>query len=231
MNDKIRALMDFLDASRSVYHTVAYISNILDKAGYTHLPEGDDWILEDGGKYYITRNMSTIIAFRIPHGEPAGFLHGHLDRGWQGRAYRRQHSGPFRRQTQRRRLFSPGARPVLNGGNLLNIQIFGKSKCFDTKKAERWFKERRIKFQSIDLVKFGMSGKEFDSVLRAVGGIDNLIDWENKSQEITNMKYMDDKIAKEDKVYDDPSLMKTPIVRNGKQATVGFCPEIWATWE
>ena len=74
MNDKIRALMDFLDASRSVYHTVAYISDILDKAGYTHLPEGDDWTLEDGGKYYITRNMSTVIAFRIPYGEPAGFL-------------------------------------------------------------------------------------------------------------------------------------------------------------
>ena len=74
MNDKIRALMDFLDASRSVYHTVAYISEILDQAGYTHLPEGDDWTLEDGGKYYITRKMSTVIAFRIPHGEPAGFL-------------------------------------------------------------------------------------------------------------------------------------------------------------
>ena len=74
MNEKIRGLMDFLDASRSVYHTVAYISDILDKAGYTHLPEGDDWTLEDGGKYYITRNMSTVIAFRIPHGEPAGFL-------------------------------------------------------------------------------------------------------------------------------------------------------------
>ena len=113
----------------------------------------------------------------------------------------------------------------------MNIQIFGKSKCFDTKKAERWFKERRIKYQSIDLVKYGMSGKEFDSVLRAVGGIDNLIDWENKSQEITNMRYMDDKIAKEDKVFDDPGLMKTPVVRNGKAATVGFCPEIWQTWE
>ena len=74
MNDKIRALMDFLDASHSVYHAVAYISNILDQAGYTRLPEGDDWTLEDGGKYYITRNMSTVIAFRIPHGEPAGFL-------------------------------------------------------------------------------------------------------------------------------------------------------------
>ena len=113
----------------------------------------------------------------------------------------------------------------------MNIQIFGKSKCFDTKKAERWFKERRIKYQSIDLVKYGMSGKEFDSVLRAVGGIDNLIDWDCKHADITLMKYMDDKIAKEDKVFDNPLLMKTPIVRNGKQATAGFCPEIWATWE
>ena len=113
----------------------------------------------------------------------------------------------------------------------MNIQIFGKSKCFDTKKAERWFKERRVKYQSIDLIKYGMAGKEFDSVLRAVGGIDKLIDWDSKSQEITNMKYMDDTLAKEDKVYDDPTLMKTPVVRNGKQATVGFCPEIWSTWE
>ena len=113
----------------------------------------------------------------------------------------------------------------------MNIQIFGKSKCFDTKKAERYFKERRIKYQMIDLMRFGMSGKEFDSVLRGVGGIDNLIDWESKSQEVTNMKYMEDKRAKEDKVFDAPELMKTPIVRNGKQATVGYCPEIWATWE
>ena len=113
----------------------------------------------------------------------------------------------------------------------MNIQIFGKSKCFDTKKAERWFKERRIPFQSIDLIRFGMSGREFDSVLRAVGGIDHLIDWNGKSQEITNMKYMDDPRAKEDRVFDDPSLIKTPIVRNGKQATVGYCPEIWAEWK
>lgn len=113
----------------------------------------------------------------------------------------------------------------------MNIQIFGKSKCFDTKKAERYFKERGVKFQSVDLLRFGMSGREFDSVVRAIGGIDNLIDWNSKSQAVTNMKYMDDSRAKEDKVFDEPSLMKTPIVRNGKQATVGYCPEIWATWE
>ena len=113
----------------------------------------------------------------------------------------------------------------------MNIQIFGKSKCFDTKKAERYFKERRIQYQYIDLLRYGMSGKEFDSVLRAVGGIDNLIDWDGKHQEITNMKYMDDPVAKEDKVFDEPALMKTPIVRNGKQATVGYQPETWETWK
>lgn len=113
----------------------------------------------------------------------------------------------------------------------MNIQIFGKSKCFDTKKAERWFKERRIKYQYIDLVKYGMSGKEFDSVLRAVGGVDQLIDWDGKSADITLMKYMDDSRAKEDKIFDDPALMKTPVVRNGKAATVGFRPDVWETWE
>ena len=113
----------------------------------------------------------------------------------------------------------------------MNVQIFGKSKCFDTKKAERYFKERRIKFQSVDLLRYGLSGKEFDAVLRGVKGIDNLIDWDCKDPDITLMKYMDDKRAKEDKVFDDPTLMKTPIVRNGKQATAGYHPEIWETWE
>ena len=113
----------------------------------------------------------------------------------------------------------------------MNIQIFGKSKCFDTKKAERYFKERRIRYQFIDLPRFGMSGREFDSVLRAVGGVDKLIDWDGKSGEITLMRYMDDAAAKEDKIFENPGLMKTPVVRNGKQATVGYCPEIWAAWE
>lgn len=113
----------------------------------------------------------------------------------------------------------------------MNIQIFGKSKCFDTKKAERYFKERRIKYQYIDLLRYGMSNKEFDAVLRGVGGVDQLIDWDSKSQDVVLMRYMDDKVAKEDKVYDDPSLMRTPVVRNGKLVTVGYCPEVWATWE
>ncbi|MCI6729985.1 MAG: ArsC family transcriptional regulator [Candidatus Faecousia sp.] len=113
----------------------------------------------------------------------------------------------------------------------MNIQIFGTSKCFDTRKAERYFKERRIPFQRIDLLRYGMSGGEFDSVLRAVGGIDNLINWESKDPEVLLMKYMEDKRAKEDKVFDNPKLLKTPIVRNGKQATVGYCPQVWENWK
>ncbi len=113
----------------------------------------------------------------------------------------------------------------------MNIQIFGKSKCFDTKKAERYFKERKIPYQLIDVVKYGMSGREFDSVLRAVGGVRNLVDWEGKDQEITNMKYMEDAAALENKVFENCKLMKTPVVRNGKQATVGYQPEVWAQWK
>lgn len=113
----------------------------------------------------------------------------------------------------------------------MNIQIFGTSKCFDTKKAERWFKERRIKYQMIDLVKYGMSGGEFDSVLRAVGGIDALVNWDSKSPDINLLKYLSDERQKEDKVYDNQKLIRTPVVRNGKQATVGFCPDVWETWK
>ncbi len=113
----------------------------------------------------------------------------------------------------------------------MNIQIFGKSKCFDTKKAERYFKERRIRVQNIDLVRYGMSNGEFESVLRAVGGVDQLIDWEKKDPDIDLMRYMDDRMAKEDKLFERPELMKTPVVRNGRMATVGYCPEIWKQWE
>ena len=113
----------------------------------------------------------------------------------------------------------------------MNIQIFGTSKCFDTKKAERWFKERRIKYQMIDLVKYGMSGGEFDSVLRAVGGIDALINWNSKSPDIDLLKYLSEERQKEDKVYDNQKLIRTPVVSNGKLATVGFCPEVWEAWK
>jgi arsenate reductase len=113
----------------------------------------------------------------------------------------------------------------------MNIQIYGTSKSFDTKKAERWFKERRISYQMVDLVKYGLAGREFDSVLRAVGGIDNLVDWNSKSPDIDLLKYLSDPVQKEDKVYENQKLIRQPVVRNGKQATVGYCPEIWETWK
>ena len=113
----------------------------------------------------------------------------------------------------------------------MNIQIYGQSKCFDTKKAERYFKERGIKFQSIDLAKFGMSKGEFNNVKQAVGGIEQLIDSNAKDKNLLALlKYLSSE-DKEDKLLENPKLFKTPIVRNGKQATVGFQAEVWKNWE
>ena len=110
----------------------------------------------------------------------------------------------------------------------MNIQIFGKSKCFDTKKAERYFKERRIKFQSIDLLRFGMSRGEFQSVRAAVGLNAMLNDKAPGAEVVKYLAYDEDK---PEKLMGDPSLLRTPIVRNGKKATVGYCPDVWKTWE
>ncbi len=113
----------------------------------------------------------------------------------------------------------------------MNIQIFGKSKCFDTKKAERYFKERRIKYQLIDVAKYGMSKGEYNSVKNAVGGMDKLFDEKSKAYEEHFIKYLASAEAKEEKLLEHPELFKTPIVRNGNQATVGYCPDVWKTWE
>ena len=110
----------------------------------------------------------------------------------------------------------------------MNIQIFGKKKCFDTKKAERYFKERRVKFQFVDILDKGLSNGEFRSVAQAVGGFENMIDTDSKDY------YMIEYIGKEqkaDKLMDMPNLYKTPIVRNGKQATIGYKPDVWKNWE
>lgn len=110
----------------------------------------------------------------------------------------------------------------------MNIQIFGKSKCFDTKKAQRYFKERRVKFQSVDLLKYGNSKGELTSVKNAVG-LEALIDTGNPDAAlVTYLAYDADKL---EKLLDDPRLLRTPIVRNGRQATVGYCPDVWKTWE
>lgn len=111
----------------------------------------------------------------------------------------------------------------------MNIQIFGMTKSFDTKKAERWFKERGIRFQSIDLKQKGMSRGELDSVLRAVGGLDALVDPNAKDAAVLRyLAFDEDKI---EKLLENPMLLRTPVVRNGRQATVGYCPDIWDKWE
>jgi len=111
----------------------------------------------------------------------------------------------------------------------LNIQIFGTKKCFDTKKAMRYFKERRIKYQFVDMKEKGMSKGEFNSVKQAVGGLDNLIDQNCKDQDaLALISYI---ANKEEKILENQQVIKTPVVRNGHQATVGYQPEIWQTWE
>ena len=110
----------------------------------------------------------------------------------------------------------------------MNIQIFGKSKCFDTKKAERYFKERRIKFQRIDLISVGMSRGEFNSVKTAVG-LSSMTDNTVPGSEI--LEYLAYEADREEKLLENPSFIKTPIVRNGKKATVGYCPDVWKEWE
>ena len=110
----------------------------------------------------------------------------------------------------------------------MNIQIFGKTKCFDTKKAERYFKERRINFQRIDLVAVGISKGEFNSVKSAVG-LEAMIDSTVSGAEI--LPYLAYDEAREEKLLENPSFIKTPIVRNGKKATIGYCPEIWKDWD
>lgn len=110
----------------------------------------------------------------------------------------------------------------------MNIQIFGKAKCFDTKKAERYFKERGIKFQSVNILEKGLSRRELESVIGAVGGIEALID--EKSKDYYEIKYLTPE-AKPGKLAEKPSIYKTPIVRNGSKATVGYCPEVWKNWD
>lgn len=116
-------------------------------------------------------------------------------------------------------------------GENMNIQIFGKSKCFDTKKAERYFKERGIKYQLIDLTQKGMSKGEYNSVKQVVGGFEALLDENAKDQDLLALiKYLAEE-DKEVKLLENQKLIKTPIVRNGKKATIGYQPDIWKTWD
>ena len=113
----------------------------------------------------------------------------------------------------------------------MNIQIFGTKKSADTRKAQRYFQERRIKFQFVDLSQKGMSKGEFESVARVVGGVDAMIDENCKDQKtLTLIKYLvpDQKL---EKILENQQGLKQPVVRNGKQATLGYQPDVWKTWE
>ena len=113
----------------------------------------------------------------------------------------------------------------------MNIQIFGKTKCFDTKKAERYFKERCIKYQYIDLKEKGMSKGELNAVCQAVGGLDALLDENCRDKDaLALVRYIVEEDRME-KVLENQQVIKTPVVRNGKKATVGYRPEVWKGWE
>ena len=117
------------------------------------------------------------------------------------------------------------------GCSQMNIQIFGTNKSFDTKKAQRWFKERGIKFQMIDTKEKGMSRGEFDNVCRAVGGWAKLVDENTKDKDTLALLRWLDESQQADKLFENQQLLRQPIVRNGRQAAVGYCPEVWEKWE
>lgn len=110
----------------------------------------------------------------------------------------------------------------------MNIQIFGTLKCQDTRKAQRYFKERRVPFQFVDITEKGLSKGELNSI-KAAAGIDNLIDREGKTYLRKNLKYLTHDV--EEEILKDASLLKTPVVRNGREATVGYRPDVWKTWK
>lgn len=113
----------------------------------------------------------------------------------------------------------------------MNIQIFGTKKCNDTKKAERFFKERGIKYQFIDMKEKGLSKGEFQSVCQAIGGYNRLIDTDCKDKDLLALITYIAEEDKAEKILENQSIIKVPVVRNGKQATVGYQPEIWKNWK
>lgn len=109
----------------------------------------------------------------------------------------------------------------------MNIQIIGTKKCRDTQKAERFFKERRIPFHFRDLNEKGLAKGELDNISRVIN-IEDLLDKEGKQFQKKNMQYMRFNI--EEELLNDPLLLKTPIVRKGKDVTIGYEPDVWNQW-
>jgi arsenate reductase-like glutaredoxin family protein len=113
----------------------------------------------------------------------------------------------------------------------MNIQIFGTKKCNDTKKAERFFKERNIRYQFIDLKEKGMSKGELTSVVSAVGGVMSMVNPDSKDKDtVALIRYIADE-DKFDKLLENQQVIRTPVVRNGRAATLGYQPDVWKKWE
>lgn len=110
----------------------------------------------------------------------------------------------------------------------MGLQIYA-GKGFDTQKAERFFKERRISYQRVDVLKFGIGKRELESVAAAVG-LDALCDKDSKSFRESVIAYTQNRDAILAGLIEKPQLLRLPIVRNGKMATVGHCPEVWEKW-
>jgi len=114
---------------------------------------------------------------------------------------------------------------------ITNLQIFGTKKCPDTRKAERFFKERRVSYQLIDLAQKGPSAGELRKIANAVGGMDEIIDRDGRRYVDRGLKYAAPTGPRIEKILiDDPLLLRTPIVRTGDRATVGFDDQTWLGW-
>ena len=89
-----------------------------------------------------------------------------------------------------------------------------------------------LEFQFVDLARFGMSKGEYNSIKTALKmKVDDLVNEKSKKYDSSFIKYLASEDAKEEKLLENQELFKTPIVRNGKKATLGYCPEIWKEWE
>ena len=113
----------------------------------------------------------------------------------------------------------------------MNIQIFGTKKNSDSRKAERFFKERGVKFQYVDLKEKTLSRGEFNSVMQAVGGVDAMIDPNCRDKDLLALVTYISADDRAEKAFENQSILLQPIVRNGRQATVGYAPDVWKTWQ
>lgn len=109
----------------------------------------------------------------------------------------------------------------------MNVQIIGTKGCYETQKAERFFKERRIQFHFLDLNEKGLAKGELENITHVIP-LDELIDREGKQYKKRNMQYIVFNV--EEELLSDPLLFKTPIVRNGKEVTIGYKPDVWKKW-